>query len=172
MAYASHKREYCSRKCQDKMNDCRFLKSYQFKKGQNSWLKGKKGYVNTGSYKKGHKGMVGKDNPSYIHGISKILKKGFYQRRREVRKTGNGGNHTYSEWLVLKEKYQYMCLCCKREEPSIKLTEDHIVPIIKGGMDNIENIQPLCEECNGRKWIRIINYKTVWNTGAFKNKYE
>lgn len=68
------------------------------------------------------------------------------------------GQHTIKQWQALKLKYNYLCLCCKKQEPFIKLAADHIVPLSIGGSNDISNIQPLCKSCNSRKHIQIINY--------------
>ena len=103
---------------------------------------------------------VFKRSPNYRGGKeTRKVRKAFNQRRREVVKRGNGGTHTIYQWENIKKECGYACLCCHRKEPEIKLTEDHILPICKGGSDNIENIQPLCNSCNSKKNKKTINYK-------------
>lgn len=76
------------------------------------------------------------------------------KRRAYLRQ--NGGHYTPREWLALCAKYEHKCLCCGEMK---KLTVDHVLPISKGGRNDISNIQPLCLECNIRKHDRHIDYR-------------
>jgi 5-methylcytosine-specific restriction endonuclease McrA len=75
-------------------------------------------------------------------------------RRIKAFRRGVPGSHTLAEWRALKAHYSYRCLCCGKSEPQIMLTEDHVIPVTKGGSDNISNIQPLCSPCNASKGNR------------------
>jgi hypothetical protein len=79
-------------------------------------------------------------------------------RRRRIRLNETEGSHSLEEWENLKIFYNFMCLCCKKNEPAITLTEDHIIPISIGGSDYINNIQPLCRNCNSKKNNKIISF--------------
>src|SRR6266702_2369218 len=76
-------------------------------------------------------------------------KKLFREKNKEhVRRTLNtqaGGSYTIAEWEILKARCDYRCLCCGTQEPDIKLTADHVIPVSKQGTSNINNIQPLCK---------------------------
>jgi len=112
----------------------------------------------------------GENSPNWKGGITKYeavkrwrtknrTKTNFMNRERSYLKRGAVGSHTFEEWEKLKELYGYACLSCKQNEPEVKLTEDHIVPITKGGSDYIENIQPLCINCNCKKSTKTIDFR-------------
>lgn len=91
-----------------------------------------------------------KNNPDYIPDQWLDL------RKKKLKLAG--GHHSRQDWENLKVAHDYTCLCCKRQEPEIKLTRDHIISVSKGGNNDIENIQPLCRSCNSRKQTRSIRY--------------
>lgn len=77
--------------------------------------------------------------------------------RYRTRKTQAGGSYTAAEFRELCDHYGNKCLKCGRN--NVKLTADHIKPVIKGGNSNIDNIQPLCGSCNSSKGDRHIDYR-------------
>jgi 5-methylcytosine-specific restriction endonuclease McrA len=79
---------------------------------------------------------------------------------RRARENGNGGRFSAAQWRALKTMFANRCLRCGRSEPEIKLTPDHIVPLSKGGRNDIDNIQPLCLTCNMSKGTTTIDYRS------------
>lgn len=102
--------------------------------------------------------FIGENNPNWKGGISIINHRAYKSHLQSIRrskKLGNGGYHTFEQWMNIKKMNAYLCSGCGNMEPFIKLTKDHIIPISKGGSDNIENIQPLCGNCNSKKQAKL-----------------
>ena len=57
------------------------------------------------------------------------------------------------------ERDNYTCQICRRnsKEDGVKLEIDHIIPVSKGGSDDISNLQTLCFDCNRGKSNKILH---------------
>jgi 5-methylcytosine-specific restriction endonuclease McrA len=78
------------------------------------------------------------------------------RRRRRAAKNTSKGHFTVEEFDALCSTYSYACLSCGATDRVLEA--DHVVPLTRGGSDEINNIQPLCGECNRRKFTAIIDY--------------
>lgn len=67
-----------------------------------------------------------------------------------ARQYGVRGVLTLVEWVMRCAEFGNRCAECGEPETTI----DHIVPMERGGVNSIENIQPLCRACNRRKGRR------------------
>jgi len=79
-----------------------------------------------------------------------------HRKAIKARRRAAGGSFSGAEWRALCASYGHVCLACGETVP---LTPDHIVPLSKGGSNDIDNIQPLCLRCNRRKGCNIIDYR-------------
>lgn len=82
------------------------------------------------------------------------------QKRRAKLIKQNGGTHTAEEWWALVARFGGFCLAC--HSSGFPLTKDHVIPICKGGRDDIANLQPLCEACNRAKGTQSTDYRIDW----------
>lgn len=79
-----------------------------------------------------------------------------YAHTRRALKMGNGGSYSITEWHAMCDLFGNVCLCCGSDGP---LTVDHVVPLAKGGRNDIAALQPLCRMCNLRKHIQTTDYR-------------
>ena len=62
------------------------------------------------------------------------------------------------ELLAMWRKINTECSFCGSTED---LTVDHIIPVSRGGTNDLENLQPLCRSCNSYKKDRLISARVV-----------
>jgi hypothetical protein len=97
-------------------------------------------------------------------------------RNNQARRRQAKGVEYYNEqeWESLLAATGRKCLCCGEPEATAiysfrggpqrgRLTPDHIKPVISGGTESIENIQPLCLPCNMKKGTNVIDYRSTSN---------
>lgn len=61
------------------------------------------------------------------------------------------GEVTKAQWKEIIALFRGRCAYCRRKA---KLTQDHVVPLSKGGPHLPENVVPACQSCNSRKGDR------------------
>lgn len=79
------------------------------------------------------------------------IERGYVQNRR-ARKKNAEGKIGKDDIKILTEAQGGKCLMCGKKT---KLTLDHIVPLSKGGRNDITNFQMLCHSCNSKKHTTI-----------------
>ena len=73
------------------------------------------------------------ENREYSDLLSRLKK----QRRRAA------GTLTVDDSELVLHVYGQACLACGKDEVTI----DHVIPVSKGGLNEISNVQPLCGFC-------------------------
>ena len=82
-----------------------------------------------------------------------------YNLNRHALKKKAEGFFTVADWESIKRHQGYQCLCCRRVEPVIRLTIDHVIPMNDGGPNWPSNLQGLCQSCNSRKHTKHTDYR-------------
>lgn len=78
---------------------------------------------------------------------------------RRARERNAQGNLTVGKWREILFLYENKCLCCGKCGDTVKITVDHVIPLIAGGKHSTDNVQPLCFSCNSRKGRKTIDYR-------------
>jgi 5-methylcytosine-specific restriction endonuclease McrA len=86
--------------------------------------------------------------------------------KRRALKNHSCGDIDMRDFKRMCEDYGNKCLACGKQD---KLAMDHVVPLTKGGVHRIDNIQPLCKSCNSKKYNKHIDYRPylpIWVIGS------
>jgi 5-methylcytosine-specific restriction endonuclease McrA len=86
------------------------------------------------------------------------------KQRRALKCGAREGGLTAEQWRRIKEAYGHRCVyCCK---PFQRLTQDHVIPLSKGGSHTKDNVVPACTRCNCKKWAHAWTPKLVPKKGV------
>ncbi|MFH2043350.1 MAG: HNH endonuclease signature motif containing protein [Acidobacteriota bacterium] len=62
--------------------------------------------------------------------------------------------------VLVRDKYR--CKMCGRSKDEVSLHVDHIIPVAKGGTDEIDNLAALCSDCNiGKSDYLFTDYSNI-----------
>jgi 5-methylcytosine-specific restriction endonuclease McrA len=64
------------------------------------------------------------------------------------------------------EQLGWHCQLCGKILDESTTTIDHVIPVSKGGTNVIENLQPLCRNCNAKKGNRPMSLYAISNEGG------
>lgn len=65
-----------------------------------------------------------------------------------------------AEILALFHSFGWLCLWCG--DRPVRLTIDHVIPVSRGGSSTVENLQPLCLQCNIKKGTLSVDFRPLW----------
>lgn len=87
---------------------------------------------------------------------NKSMRESRRNRRHRMRAPDSPGVKA-SEWEEMVDLCDNICIApgCR----NWPVTQDHVVPVSRGGLHEIGNIQPLCMPCNNTKGVDIIDYR-------------
>lgn len=75
---------------------------------------------------------------------------------REAKKRTSVATLTLSEWLEVLEYFGHRCAYCLRTLAESPLTQDHVIPVVRGGAHSSDNVVPACRSCNSCKSDRPV----------------
>lgn len=79
-------------------------------------------------------------------------------RRRSRKMHAPINDLTAAQWQEILVAYNHRCVYCpdtcwRCRQKKHRLTQDHIIPLSKGGSNTVSNIAPSCQSCNSKKGV-------------------
>lgn len=129
-----------------------------------------KAKIQTKKYRENHKEQIrlyrfnNKEKYSIYYKEYYLINNEKFVEYRNKRRTWESlsGYFTAQEWVDLCNKYDNKCLACgikSKYTKQNKLSPDHVIPLSRGGSNIIDNIQPLCWNCNKLKFTKTIDFR-------------
>jgi len=79
-----------------------------------------------------------------------------HRSNQKCRNKGYPGILSVKEWEAALQLTKYLCIAC---EEVFADSVDHVIPLINGGHNAYDNIQPMCLRCNLKKGRRHVDFR-------------
>jgi len=80
------------------------------------------------------------------------------KQRRRAKEVGAMADLTVVQWNEILVQYDYRCAYCGAKfSKEVKATQDHVIPLSRGGHHTAANIVPACLHCNCSKGTKILS---------------
>jgi hypothetical protein len=76
------------------------------------------------------------------------------KRNRRARELGAHGSCSAKQWRWRIEYYGWRCRYCKKSLTVATVTQDHVIPLARGGSHWPSNLVPACVSCNSKKYTK------------------
>lgn len=152
------KRLYCSVRCRRKQGRDLHITRYPSSDARQSasyYAKNKRRIQETQRrYRQQHRQSIAIQNRLYRwenrDKILEIRKASEHKRRAQrLNQTSLTDHITPEQWKEIKNRHNNQCVFCRLH--SFYLTQDHKIPLSRGGSNSASNIVPACKSCNSRK---------------------
>ena len=91
---------------------------------------------------------------------------GYVRRWRARRAAAPLNDLTHNQWREIVERYNGRCIYCG--EIAKPVTQDHMIPLSRGGAHTASNVIPACRLCNSRKSARTVEEFMAGRVGITK----
>lgn len=98
-----------------------------------------------------NRGLAKKRRQAYVAANRDVVRVA-NSRRRALERGSAVNDLTGAEWTAIKAAYGHRCVYC-RTKPK-RLTQDHVIPLARGGHHTASNVVPACRSCNSSKGVR------------------
>ncbi len=106
------------------------------------------------------------NNTYHSSGLCRKHHEAFVARpKRKALKNGGLSDFTFEQWEEKLQEYSNCCAYCRAQIEN--LTQDHVIPLSRGGSHTKSNIVPACAPCNSRKWASVGKY-LPWHPDAIR----
>jgi 5-methylcytosine-specific restriction endonuclease McrA len=118
-----------------------------------------KNHARKAAWAKAHPGQYRARNAAWVRNhpqaTKAIMARSRFRRRAAIKSALC--NLTHKQWEEIRRRQGHRCLACGEKKP---LTQDHIIPVSRGGVHTASNIQGLCLSCNSKKHDKTIDYRS------------